>query len=838
MPLGLAIDPGSGLISGIVDASAAETSGGSYPVTVMADNGQGHTGSATFTWNVAHTNQAPVVDNPGDTLNVNGDSVSWQIGASDPDGDPVTYSATGLPLGLTVNATSGVISGTVGASASASSPYAVTVSASDGTLSASQTFTWTVTTGAVVVTQPSDATNTEGDAVSLQVAATNPYNLALTYSATGLPTGLSINTTGLISGTVASGAAEGGSGGTYLVTVVASDAQGDSGAQQFYWSINAPVLGPSLTNPGSQTNAEGNTVCLQVQASDPDGNGLTYIAVGLPPGLAIDPNTGLISGIINYTAAEIAGGQYATLVAVNDGQGNTVSQSFSWTVSDTARAPWLASPGLQDSLVGATIALPLEAGSADNASLTFSATGLPTGLAINTATGQIGGTVTAAAGSYSVTVTASAEGLGTSQSFTWDVSNSFAPQVTLAINGTLDHSDDVAFVNPATPMPVVVTLNDAGPGIHQVTITIPSGRSILDSYTFQLADGGSTTVTLTPVQASAAEDDVILLASVDGQAAGQGAETNEILTLPSHIRAADTPADMGDRIPDVNPTSFTVGLSVPLTHSGERVILNVTGQSSANGTVNFIGPDGEGQQLIVTATTTFGLVGLAQTQPTADGLAGNAFKLRLVAQVGAVQVMMVNAFSIAPIITTVTAKDAKIVGANNVPAEYKWDWAVYYTMALTFDGGNGNNIMMKEVLHDVDKTGMWTNFATTGGQWSLASAEALDRNGYHVNGEKVPNKSDAVAIAQKRFLDPASPGHENMNQTIVYVDLGLDGTPKLGAVEHTVAKSGFWISCQTPGEQAANGLSKLLVWRTAQANNGAEAGILDKNSEGQFMVAV
>ena len=68
-----------------------------------------------------------------------------------------------------------------------------------------------MTVGPIAVTNPGDENNTEGDAVSLPIIASDLSNSALTYSATGLPGGLSINsTTGVISGTVAAGAEEDG----------------------------------------------------------------------------------------------------------------------------------------------------------------------------------------------------------------------------------------------------------------------------------------------------------------------------------------------------------------------------------------------------------------------------------------------------------------------------------------------------------------------------------------------------------------------------------------------------------------------------------------------------
>ena len=68
--------------------------------------------------------------------------MSLQLVASDPDGTALTYSATGLPAKLTVNARTGLISGTLATTSAGT--YTVTATASDGALSDTKTFTWTV----------------------------------------------------------------------------------------------------------------------------------------------------------------------------------------------------------------------------------------------------------------------------------------------------------------------------------------------------------------------------------------------------------------------------------------------------------------------------------------------------------------------------------------------------------------------------------------------------------------------------------------------------------------------------------------------------------------------
>src|SRR5439155_11671136 len=70
-------------------------------------------------------------------------SVRLQLTATDPDRDALTYSTVGLPAGLSVNAATGLISGTF--SSTSAGTYQVTATASDGKLSQNQTFTWTVT---------------------------------------------------------------------------------------------------------------------------------------------------------------------------------------------------------------------------------------------------------------------------------------------------------------------------------------------------------------------------------------------------------------------------------------------------------------------------------------------------------------------------------------------------------------------------------------------------------------------------------------------------------------------------------------------------------------------
>ncbi len=387
LPTGLSISSSSGLISGTIGNTDYTSS--PYTVTVTATDTGSHSASQTFLWTVLHVGLA----NPGNQTNSEGDSVSLQLSATDPDGDVLSYSSSALPAGLTLNTSTGLISGTIAAGAATSSPYTITVSASDGTYNSSQTFTWTVNPY-ITLTNPGSQNNVEGNTVSLQIQATDKGGKTLTYSASNLPSGLSINSsTGLISGTVATGDS---ANNPYAVTVTAADGTYSS-TQLFLWGITpASNQNPTITNPGNEGDAEGDVVALQISASDPDGDTLTYSATGLPDGLSIDPFSGVISGIIASTA--VANGPYSASVTVDDGNGATASQSFTWTVHDAALSAQAVTVSATEGspFAGVTVANFTDA-NANSQSGDFSAT-------VNWGDSASGtGVVTGSGGSYSVT---------------------------------------------------------------------------------------------------------------------------------------------------------------------------------------------------------------------------------------------------------------------------------------------------------------------------------------------------------------------------------------------------------------------------------------------------
>jgi YVTN family beta-propeller protein len=94
---------------------------------------------------------------------------------------------------------------------------------------------------------------------------------------------------------------------------------------------------PSIGSLGNKSGTVGIAVNVALVAADPNGDALTYSASGLPPGLAINAASGLISG------TPTAAGAYNVTVAVTDGY-NSASTTFSWSVAGAALPLVLSAP--------------------------------------------------------------------------------------------------------------------------------------------------------------------------------------------------------------------------------------------------------------------------------------------------------------------------------------------------------------------------------------------------------------------------------------------------------------------------------------------------------------
>ncbi len=173
-------------------------------------------------------------------------------------GQAVTYSATGLPPGLTLNSSAGQITGTPSAG-DIGHQYAVTVTPSAGAVPSSISFTWIVH-GVLTVANPGTRTTTAGTPVALRIGVSDQDGASYPpkISVSGLPPGLAMDSTGLITGWPTKP-------GTYTVHVSASDSLYASGSTTFTWAIPAAA---DSGFAGQIRQVGGTGKCLD----DPSGN--------------------------------------------------------------------------------------------------------------------------------------------------------------------------------------------------------------------------------------------------------------------------------------------------------------------------------------------------------------------------------------------------------------------------------------------------------------------------------------------------------------------------------------------------------------------------------------
>jgi hypothetical protein len=326
-------------------------------------------------------------------------------------GANLTYSAVGLPAGLSIDPATGLISGTLADNADtqlSGGVYTPMLTVTDNANNqTSLTFMWTVNPVVTVIANQGTFVNSLGANLSTPMALVSAMDVngnALTYAAVGLPDGLSIDpATGLVSGTITAAP------GNYSVTVVASDTTNSafSATTTLTWIIS-PI---AIQNPGTQISYVGQTPSLQINGTDCiSGATLTYSATGLPANFAIDPATGLISWTGADSTVTAQSGMYLVTITVTDDANNQARVAFTWLISP---AVTMTSLGTQSNQVGDSLAnfvQVVSATDADGNALVYTATGLPDGLIMDAATGLVSGTITADAGTYAVTVTATDAG--------------------------------------------------------------------------------------------------------------------------------------------------------------------------------------------------------------------------------------------------------------------------------------------------------------------------------------------------------------------------------------------------------------------------------------------
>ncbi|GCL37155.1 hypothetical protein SR1949_22620 [Sphaerospermopsis reniformis] len=417
-PNGMTIDATTGLVTWTPD----DTQLGANQFTVKVEDGKGGQAfqTVTLTVNAADNNQAPIFTSTPRTTTRIGSSYFYQVEATDPNGDALTYSLVKAPTGMTLE--KGLISWQP--TAAQAGQQTVTIQASDGTLTTEQTYQITVSHQAsnrapVITSAPNLTTNIE-QIYTYNLTGQDPDGDLVFWSLDQAPSGMVLDIqTGALRWQPQSNQL-----GQQEVTVRLLDSYGDYSTQSFTLKVNGANSPANILSNPITRGAIGQAYTYTVVAVDPENSPLTYSLGRRPNGMTIDAK-----GKVQWTPTQV--GSYDIDVSVTDNQGATTTQTYRLEVGSTAinHAPNITStPGFVAN-VGSAYQYQVEAKDPDGQTLRYQLLESPQGMTIDAASGLLSWT-TPVNGNYQVVVAVfDTEGLGVTQGYTLTAKTNSLPVI-------------------------------------------------------------------------------------------------------------------------------------------------------------------------------------------------------------------------------------------------------------------------------------------------------------------------------------------------------------------------------------------------------------------------
>lgn len=384
-----AVASGSTLPAGLVLSSTGELTGkstaaGNSSFSIIVTDSKGC--NATTVFNIVVTDALAIgtVPLPNGTTNVL--YPNQTLPAATGGTGPYTYTATNLPPGLVLDPNTHVISGTP--TLAGTYPVKVTVTDANGN-KITQDYS-IIVRDPLVLAPATLADGTVGTVYLPQTIPTVTGGVAnYTYTATGLPNGLTFNnTTHEITGTPTLA-------GTYTVSVTVTDGDGKTVTTPYTILVKDPLVLPLATLP------DGNVNVVYTSQALPAATGGTgpyiYAALTTPPGLNFDPVTRIVSGTPTQS------GLFTIPVTVTDNTGKKVTTNYTVRIIGALSLPTAA---LANGTVGTAYpgeTLPAVTGG--TGPYTYQDANLPAGLTFDPLTRKISGTPTLG-GAFTFSITA------------------------------------------------------------------------------------------------------------------------------------------------------------------------------------------------------------------------------------------------------------------------------------------------------------------------------------------------------------------------------------------------------------------------------------------------